>query len=215
MIEEALGVSQHEAIEHYIDTPNASAYYRKAFEQYDQEEGFVSIWSWWAFIFGFVFLFYRKLYLEAYVAAIPFIATILMILLSFLGLSAILGIFSYLWLILGLVAIVYKKLYKVLTIYLILKVITYYLIFTHPIFILTYFALDGLFALYFVYQRYYRVLSTAQSYNVKGEEVLIALKDLGGVNRKALALIPLWIWIYYSYFYALILYLMLKSTIEF
>jgi|GEM_PF-2006043 len=206
MIEEALGVSQHEAIEHYIDTPNASAYYRKAFEQYNQEEGFVSIWSWWAFIFGFVFLIYRKLYTEAYVATIPLIATFIIIFFGLFGLS------SYLIITLLLSAIIYKKLYKTLQIYLILKIIIFYLTLTHPIFILIYFLLDGLFALFFAYKRYQRVLTTAQEYDVKEEELLISLKDLGGINRWAFAFIPLWALVHHSYLYALYFYFIIKSA---
>ncbi|MFR4477795.1 hypothetical protein [Fusobacterium sp.] len=58
-----------EILEAYIGTPDKIEWYKKTFESYNVNgiEKFSWNWSWYSFFFPFVYLTYRKCYLEAFI----------------------------------------------------------------------------------------------------------------------------------------------------
>lgn len=192
MLEPSLGISREDGLAHYIGTIKTLPFYQKAFGQYDRE-GFVLLWSWWAFLFGAFFMLYRKLYLETFVALIP---TLSLLLLKLSGGGAIIfggWQISYLIVTALFAALLYNYLTKELKIYLVLNVLFSLWSIDSPFFLLLMLCLNATFAPYFVYQRYNKVLYMAHQYDVKGKEVLTALYDLGGVNKWAFVVGVLWI----------------------
>jgi len=190
---EELGVSNQEAIENYIDTPDKSAFYLKAFDKYDQKKGFEIVWSWWAFFFPLPFFIYRKLYMEAFVSFIPTIAWFLTFILNQ-------SIFIYLILSIILSSVIYNKLYKELKIYLILTIVISFSFLPYLINTLIITSMDASFAIFFIYKRYQKVLFTAKQFDVKEDELLMALKDLGGINK-----IGVWIGILLGFLFSILL----------
>ncbi|MGL5950107.1 MAG: DUF2628 domain-containing protein [Cetobacterium sp.] len=61
-----------ECLKSYIATPDKFDWYKKTFSKYEVNgvEKFEWSWSWWAFWGGFIYLLYRKCYLEAFILAV-------------------------------------------------------------------------------------------------------------------------------------------------
>jgi len=62
-------ISGDKLLNAYINTPNKFLWYRRAFKKYEEDSSssFKWVWSWWAFLGGPLFLFYRKCYLEGFI----------------------------------------------------------------------------------------------------------------------------------------------------
>lgn len=57
--------------------PYADKYYHKVFNQFKEHPGKIVSWNWSAFLFGFVWMAYRKMYVEAIVFVILYCAMIM------------------------------------------------------------------------------------------------------------------------------------------
>ncbi|MEA2029462.1 MAG: hypothetical protein U9N49_10870 [Campylobacterota bacterium] len=201
MIEKELGVSHQEAVKYYIATPATTNFYLEAFKKYREKQEFQFVWSWWAFFFGIAFYIYRRLYLEAFVAFIP---TLTLTILRFTEGSLIIWggwQFSYLIIATLISLTLYTRLYKELKIYLILNILFSLWGVGNVIFTALSLCLDAVFAGFFVYQRYQRVLYTAKQYDVKDDKLLTSLNDLGGVNNWVFLIILLWVLFIVNYLF--------------
>jgi len=200
MIEQHLGVSQKEAVAHYIGDTQRAPFYQKAFAHYNTK-GFHLIWSWWAFFLGTFFMLYRKLYLESYVALIPTLSIVALRMIDDTSTISLEMLKLYYLLIAALLTLpIYTKLYRELKIYLVLNIFLALLSSYSMLPTLISAALNGSFIPYFIYLRYQRVLGMAQHYEVQGREVLTALYDLGGINRWVYILVALWALFVINYF---------------
>jgi len=58
---------KEEVLEAYLGTPDKYDWYKHAFDKYEINgvEKFAWNWSWYSFLFGYVYLVYRKCYIEA------------------------------------------------------------------------------------------------------------------------------------------------------
>lgn len=58
---------KEEVLENYLGTPDKFDWYKRAFDKYEINgvEKFAWNWSWYSFFFGYVYLVYRKCYIEA------------------------------------------------------------------------------------------------------------------------------------------------------